>query len=548
MFKKKLLTFAAATLCAAFVIAEPTSLVKKTTAELIEDGAIDSFAFGNEEGKGIVYGKYDSQENRVELGWGNAIADKLWLSVYDAYFLYGTETKTESLTKVYGTADGVNVDYVDENPRQVSTDTSSLHFDNKLGVGLAFNNKFGVQAYWRANWYNYKNPNRIMNDGTMGSVTTLSNESKNSATGNSSSQNYDNVKNYDRANTIKFNFKGAGIENVGNIAFYAKLNNVRADLNFNVKSNDYTQVVATNGTKSTDISSTGINSVTDINPGLEIETGFNLPAWGVAKPQLSFVEDFSMAFKLRKYNTSRSTYSDFETSKTTTTVDYDVTQGGGINWTNVLTPRLTVDFDLGEKLTLKTRASAAISLNQSKAESDTYTRTTTSTTYDKATGNSTVAKTTVTAASANPSVGTANRNMSSFKTTVTPKIDLGLVYQTIPGKMNINFGATVNPGAYTWTTTEYTNANINTVSVTENTNAYGTSDKTTTVNVNNDSYTGTAETRTTTFNNAGTTTALNLGATWFFTDAVKLDVYYSTAFNDIFTAANKFGIECCVLF
>lgn len=548
MFKKKLLTFAAATLCAAFVIAEPTSLVKKTTAELIEDGAIDSFAFGNEEGKGIVYGKYDSYENRVELGWGNAIADKLWLSVYDAYYLYGTETKTESLTKVYGTDDGVNVDYVDENPREVTTDTSELNFDNKLGVGLAFNNKFGVQAYWRANWKNYKNPNSINNDGTMSVATTLSNESKNSGTGYTASRKYDNVKNYNRANLIKFNFKGAGIENVGDIAFYAKLNNVRADLNFNVKSNDYTSVAATNGTKTTDISATGLNSITDINPGLEIETGFNLPAWGVAKPQLSFVEDFSMEFKLRKYNTSRSTYSENVNSKTTNTVDYDVTQGGRIYWKNVLTPRLTVDFDLGEKLTLKTRASAAISLNQTKAESDTYTRTTTATTYNKATGNSTVQKTTVTAASSNPSVGTANRNMSSFTTAVTPKIDLGLVYQTIPGKMNINFGATVNPGAYTWTTTEYTNANINTVTVVENTNEYGTSDKTTNVNVNGNSTTGTAETRTTTFTNAGTTTALNLGATWFFTDAVKLDVYYSTGFTNIFTAANKFGIECCVLF
>ena len=49
--------------------------------------------------------------------------------------------------------------------------------------------------------------------------------------------------------------------------------------------------------------------------------------------------------------------------------------------------------------------------------------------------------------------------------------------------------------------------------------------------------------------NAGTTTAdFNIGATWFFTENAKLDVYYKNSFSGIFANTNTFGIDFAVMF
>jgi len=546
MFKKKLLTLACAVFCAAIVTAQtPVSRVNAATAGLIEDGVIDSLAFGNEEGKGVIFGQYSSANDKIELGWGNSLSDTLWLSVYDGYTMNGDETETETLTKKYGQKDGINIDYVDET-RSNASGANNWYFNNSLAVGVGINNTFGVQAVWGADWTNHKDVAHEFSDttGEFGTTTTsIKSESADSSAGTTTSEEYTNIKNYDNYNTIRFNFKGVGIENDGEVPFWAKLNSVGTGLNFYGNGNDYSSSTKYLGQTKESVSATGLSESVYISPFVEGEVGFNFKEWGVAKPSLALVEYFNTSFRINKYNTSYKTTTNTTASKTTKTVDYEETAGKRIYWTNTLTPKFDLDFDLDEKLTLKTEVSAAVGLTMDNTEAGTYKRTTTNKTLNKATGLYTTNSVTTVEGP------TSTQNTNSFTTSITPNFKLGLVYQVIPGKTNINFGVDVAPGAYSWQVTETTNANINTVTTTETTDADGNKTTSKTVTVNNQTgYTGSDENRTVTTSNGDTTATFNIGATWFFTENAKLDVWYANAFDTLFSANNTFGVDFSVMF
>lgn len=574
MFKKKLLTVAALAFCAAIVIAEPPkSEVNEATVGLIGDGVIDDLAFGNEEGKGVVFGKYDTNRGGVELGWGNAFGDTLWISLYDFYKINGTSAKTDSVDKSTNiednasNSDGVNVDYTDERDRKLTSayntnQPSNVKFTNYFAAGVGINNTFGIQAAWLANWENKKDvvPGIASNEGKTfgtgatattvnvyrvkaygnGDTTTVSEDNTNSKSGESSSEKYSKIKNFNRQNKIILNFKGAGIETD---SFYAKLNKIYSDLNFTTTSLDYTKSTSVRGATTESITGNGIDQTIAINPGLEAEVGFNLPEIGVMKSTLSFTDDFNMKFNVVKNKTTYTTVTEkYGTTGTTTrttdtvTTDYEYKPGKKLYWANTLTPKFTMEFDLLDQLTLKSAVSADVLVKQDNQDAGKAKAVKTSTTKDFYTGNTTSNVTETV------EYGDAT-NTHIFETSVTPKIALGLVYQLIPGKTNINFGFEVKPGAYTWTTTEKTNSNINDVYTKDDVTAYGTTTTSKKVNVANSA----AETREVKFNNADTTFDFGLGATWFFTENAKFDVTYKTQSDNLFSGSS-FGVDFAVMF
>lgn len=575
MFKKKLLTVAALAFCAAIVTAQtkgtgyPTSRVKATTVNLIEDDVIDSLPFGNEEGKGVLFGQYASNGSKIELGWGNAFGDALWLSIYDGIWLKGDETKTESVTKKYGYAyngESVNVDYVDEDPRKTESGkktttttnsngtttsttepTNNFKFQNDFAVGVGINNTIGIQALWSADWTEKKDVVAFKLNDSKDNLEKkdyweLKNETTNSSTGKTTSEEYGKVKNFTRNNVIAFSFRGIGIENDGEVPFFVNLKNVYSSLNFDTKSNNYSSTTAYLSSTQESITADGINQTITIRPGLTAEAGFNLANWGIAKPTISFTEQFSIGFDIVKNKTNFSKTTEKIDTRETTDTTTEYTPGKKLNWRNTLTPALTLDFDILDQLTLKTQVAAGISLAQNNTAAGKTKTVTTNTTYTKATGLSDVTTTTTEAAA------DGNKNTKSFTTTVSPAINLGLVYQVIPGKTNINFGVNVNPGSYTWKTTETTNANINKVVTTEKKDTTGNTKTSTTVTVNNNSTEGAAETRETSFSNStGTTGKFGIGATWFFTENAKFDVSYSAGFDNVF-GTSAFGVDFAVMF
>ena len=536
MFKKKLLTLAALAFCAAIVTAEtkPVSLVKEATAGLIEDDAIDSLPFGNEDGKGIVFGKYVNKDgNKIELGWGNAFGDALWLSIYDGLNIYGNESKTESVTKAYG------VSYTDEQPRKTLNGTNNnFYFNNDFAVGVGINNKIGVQVGWTADWTEHKDQAVSLSAGeALGAginPVDVKNDTTNSSTGVTESTKYDKIKNYTRNNVIGFAFKGIGIEADGEVPFYANLKTVYSQLNFNTKSENYSYSKDYLGATKQSVTADGINQKITIRPGASAVVGFNFAEWGVVKPSLSFTEEFNIGFDIVKNKTNYNdvTETNTDTRKTTDTT-YEYKPGKKLSWTNTLTPTVGFDFALLDQLTLKAAAEAELRLNQNNQKAGTTKKVVTETTYTRSTGLSTVHTVTT------DDAGDNNKDTKQFTTTVTPKINLGLVYAVIPEKTNINFGVTVALGAYTWTTTETTNANINKVVTTEDTTAEGVKSSATAVTVQptNNNY----ETLKKDFAAAGTSGTLHIGATWFFTEDVKFDVYYSNAFGSLFSNYNTFG-------
>ena len=156
MLKKKLVTIVAAAFCVALVTAQ-SSAVNNVTTGLIEDGAIDSFKFGTEDGSGVIFGQYNNADKQVVLGWGNLLSDTLWLSVYDAWNFknaYATETATANNFSIAD--DGINVDST-KTTRKVEGRSYNKIF-NTLGIGAGINNTLGFQLVWEADYTMYKNP------------------------------------------------------------------------------------------------------------------------------------------------------------------------------------------------------------------------------------------------------------------------------------------------------------------------------------------------------------------------------------------------------
>lgn len=148
MLKKKLVTIVAAAFCVALVTAQ-SSAVNNVTTGLIEDGAIDSFDFGTEDGSGVIFGQYNNAGKSVVLGWGNSLSDTLWLSLYDAWnFVELDQDATETSTAINNAHadDGINVDST-TTTRKVAGQNANV-ISNLLGIGAGINNTLGFQLVW----------------------------------------------------------------------------------------------------------------------------------------------------------------------------------------------------------------------------------------------------------------------------------------------------------------------------------------------------------------------------------------------------------------
>ena len=266
----------------------------------------------------------------------------------------------------------------------------------------------------------------------------------------------------------------------------------------------------------------------------------NLKEGDYATTKLVLEDYYNMSFYGNKQNKSYTTVTDNLTSTTTTTTEYSINTGKHLILGNTFTPKLIFDFDLDEKLQLVGQISAGIYTGYSNNKSNTYKKVVTNKTLDKTTGDYTTNTVTTTTG---PSGGQDTNNLTIR---VTPEYSLGLVYQVNPGKMNLNFGVNVSRAPYQWKISQTTNANINTVTVTETTDKLGNTTGSKTVDIAN----GGTESKTVeySYNGTGTSTSLKLGATWFFTENVKLDVYWANNFTYLFTSDNGFGIDLCVMF
>lgn len=547
MLKKKLVTIVAAAFCVALVTAQ-SSGVNKVTTGLIEDGAIDSFKFGTEDGSGVIFGQYNNKDTQVVLGWGNLLSDTLWLSVYDAWNFknaYATETAT---AKNESTADdGINVDFT-KTTRKVEGRSYNKIF-NTLGIGAGINNTLGFQLEWKADYTMYKNP-ATGNDLNWGTAAIPNDSGANNRVikeeindpdnGVNNKKEWTKFANNNIDNNFTVNFKGVGIENLGDIAFFAKLNNVYFNWNSINRTGDYTASITTNGKTTSETTITGKNTINTLTPGLNFDLGLNVIDNDIATVKFVYEDDFRMSFRPSTNESTKTVKTLGTTEETTKTYSYKVEYGKYFNWRNEFEPKLAAEFNVAEPLKLKAQLALPVTLTQTIDDADRYEKVSQKETFDRTNGYSYLSTPKETETGRE---GTA-QNSDVFTTAFAPKLSAGFVYEVTPGKFNVNFGAYAQP-TYTWTTTTLTNANINTVKVTETKDKVGnvtTSKPLVTVENDGEDETKTTELSTEIY------TGINLGATWFFTENVRFDAYILSSFDNNLFYLTRAGASVTVKF
>lgn len=535
MLKKKLVTIVAAAFCVALVTAQSSavnkvtaqsSAVNKVTTDLIEDGAIDSFDFGTEDGSGVIFGQYNNADKQVVLGWGNLLSDTLWLSVYDAWnFKEAAATETATAKNESTADDGINVDFT-KTTRKVEGNSYNW-IANTLGIGAGINNTLGFQLVWDADYKVYKNPAAKV-------------EINDPGTGENTKSEWTKFANNDIKNNFTVNFKGVGIENLGDIAFFVKLNKVYFDWNSINSTGDYTSSTTINGKTTSETTITDKNTINTLKPGLNFDLGLNVIDNDIATVKFVYEDDFSMSFKPSTYESTITIKNPIASAstETTTTNSYKVEYGKYLQWSNKFEPKLAAEFNVAKPLKLKAQLALPVTLTQEINDADKYERVSQTETFNRTYGYSELNKTTITGEESKWDDDlqdyTKQQNEDKFETYFAPKLSAGFVYEVTPGKFNVNFGVSAQP-TYTWTTTTRTNANINTVTVTEKKDQDGNvTTPNTLVTVEND---GDVETKTTVLK-TDIDTEINLGATWFFTENVRFDAYILSSFgNNLFSLA-----------
>lgn len=550
MLKKKLVTIVAAAFCVAFVTAQQSG-VNKVTTGLIGDGAIDSFKFGTEDGSGVIFGQYNNDNKEVVLGWGNLLSDTLWLSVYDAWkFKNANATETATAINNAKADDGINVDYT--TTRRKVEGASSNWIVNTLGIGAGINNTLGFQLEWKADYKVYKNPftGAVLNWGT-GAITSadgnnsvIKEEFNDPGNGHNTKNEWTKFANNEIKNNFTVNFKGVGIEDLGDIAFFAKLNKVFFDWESTNRTGDYTESKTKNGKTISETTITGKNTENTLTPGLNFDLGLNVIDNDIATVKFVYEDDFSMSFKPSTNESTKTVKNPIASAstETTTTNSYKVEYGKYLKWENKFEPKLAAEFNVAKPLKLKAQLALPVILTQEINDADKYEKVSQTETFYRTSGNSSLTKTTETGRY-DPN-GSAVQNSDIFSTCFAPSLSVGFVYEVTPGKFNVNFGAYAQP-TYTWTTTTKTNANINTVTVTEEKDKDGNVKTLEPVVVVKDN--GVNETKTTKLS-TGIDTGINLGATWFFTENVRFDAYILSNFNSTLFNLAKAGASVTVKF
>ena len=553
MLKKKLVTIVAAAFCVALVTAQQSG-VNKVTTGLIGDGAIDSFKFGTEDGSGVIFGQYNNEDKQVILGWGNSLSDTLWLSVYDAWNFknsYATETAT---AKNDATADdGINVDYT-KTTRKV--EGSSFNWIvNKLGIGAGINNTLGFQLEWEADYVMYKNPatGNALNWGIAaipndsGTERVIKEEVNEPDNGRNTKKEWTKFANNVIFNNFAVNFKGVGIEDLGDIDFFAKLNKVYFSWGSVNRTGDYTASTTINGKTTPETTITGKNTENTLTPGLIFELGLNVIDNDIATVKFVYEDDFNMSFRPSTNESTKTVKTLGTATETIETYSYKVEYGKYLQWSNKFEPKLAAEFNVAEPLKLKAQLALPVRLTQTIDSANKYEKVSQTETFNRTSGYSSLTKTTVTGEESkwdNDLQNNTKQNKDKFGTYFAPRLSVGFVYEVTPGKFNVNFGAYAQP-TYEWTTTTRTNANINTVTVTETKDGLGnvTTSKTVNAGIDNNN----PETKTTVLK-TDIGAGINLGATWFFTENVSFDAYILTSFNENLFNLGTAGVSVTVKF
>lgn len=530
---------AAALVCfsSSLFAAEPVSFLKSTTYNLFEDETVDNLAWGVEDADGLVLGGFLPGEGKYNFNIGaGAVLGSMWWSIYDfGSFTAGqTTTKTVKLDTI--AKDGINTDYTEADTTSGTNRGTTNAINNELYVSFAPGD-WGIQSYWK-----------IADTSGTGNVGKRTTHTETKATGAST----DNVYNYAKraaTNTFGANFKGIGFADLNDADLYFQLNSFEVAWNLAKTAEKSTQESKYAGKAYSTTKVKDKQATNKFTPAFEAEMGFNLPDLGSMSTKFVLTEAFKSTFAIQNKKkvtdvVTQNYTNSVATTKTTTKETVTTKDGTAANrftWDNTLTPAFVFDFDVGERLSVKAYAGAAINVKNTPGAKNGYKTTITeSSTYND------ISKTTT--KSYEKKVELADTYASTITnqvtTKVTPNTALALVYQVKPEKFNLNMGVKWNPSTLTWTASKTTRQTaketeykyeineagtkiVTEDKVTPHTYAADTSDDDAQANF-------TAESKSTQFAAAAATAPeLSVGASWFITEKATLDISYTTVFANV---------------
>lgn len=537
LLKKMLSLVSVAFMVQAIFAQMPSSNTKIVTQDLITDEIVDNLDTGAEGQKSLFFGGFDYSYGLIQAGYGQGFGDALWFSLYDGYYLKGNTTNTDSATSDSVARDGVNIDYTDNSNKATINGYNNLK--NNLAFSMYINKKIGGTFFWNTdttwdNYYDNTDPIGALNgsqySGYTSIETTTSSSTESTSNGTTTNTIYNALNNKSAINIFGLNFNGVSTPKLfGDLNFYVALNAISVKIDNRYINVGYDKTSTLNGFKTpTDTASyTGTYNLNKLTPALEFETGITgKKLWDVVTPSFILIENFQMTFRKyeNSYNYNQLT-KNTATEKVTQNTNYELNPGKYKDWMNTLTPRADFSFDLGERITLKTRAQAEVSFGNVYTAADRTTTTITTTTEKKTTGETTIIKQVTT-------TGTAT-NSDVFTTEVTPKFDVGLVYQVVPGKFNVNIGMGASSGVLTWTKTTTTNSNIPQIITTTSTNNAGEEVTYSTITLENGdgpaAGDATVETKVTNFTSETPSVNAAIGFTLFLGEHAQLDTILLTS-------------------
>ena len=495
--------------------AQPVSFLNGTTNALFQDETVDNFAWGVEDADGIVLGGFiNGTDPKVKLGFGKYLGS-LWFSVYDEGYLNNQFQIKETVKNEVHTQDGVNTDYVDVDYKVEKPD--SFYASNNLYVSFA-GDDWGVQTYWLTT---RNNPN-------ITGPNNINETEEDKATG----YTYNHVKKTSKVgpwnNTFGAYFNGIGL--FDNISFELTQFQVYWGNTYNKTKETWAK--KTNG------SIFGWDA--DDNKTEETKTATHtimpkvVGKMGIEISDMTYFElgeSFVCTIKPRKNKSKTVTVIEDATYKQTVTTTTANKYHNGFTFTDTVTPKFIFTFEPDEKIAVKASVKADVAFSNGYGN-DNWTRTTETTTVTEYKYKPT--KTTENSKKVElRDDGTLQLISKSFTTSITPAVDLGIVYQVKPEKFNLNFGVEWLPSSFSWTISTNKNTTVKVSDYATKTDEAGE----TIVTKNTVEYkkaNATNETRTNTFSFGGNNDVkLQIGASWFMTQKVQMDIAYTNAFTSI---------------
>lgn len=508
----------------------PKSLKKIATNDLIEDELVDNFDVGVDGAKGLWFAGYNGEYKDFNIGYGLYFGN-IWVSVYDELSKSTFDNFKKATRDTDEVAlDGMNVDYTNSKYTYTKGEAETQrNIENNLYAALSIKN-IGGQLYWK------------LNDTTPQNTVTAEETTEKPAEGTTETLK-DSGFRYRGTNDIGVYVNGIRTKDIGNVKFYVELTEVGAEWKRDIQKTkkDNSEENGTLTTKSTTVTKWFTNDqYTYLKPYAGMELGLTLPALGNSTNQFTLNEKFSYEIPFDTVKLNSEVVKEYDTLtgtqyKVTTVTKAKTNYGVTGSWENVMTPKLTSTYALGENLTVKTAIDADVTMGFSKSGTNAYkTSTTEVTNYNKYTDTETK-----TVTEKKEVVGTTSNYVTkTFETKIEPRTSIGMSYAVKPGKFDVYVGGLWNAGTLTFVNESQKMAKTETTTKVTTTDEFGkekVTDDTKTVTYADTPVDDTPDaSEYKKFDFKGSNPSQDkiwLGSTMYFTENMKMDLLYTVGFD-----------------